>query len=145
MAESMSAATAPAAPPLDVPDGIDLDELSMLPPAAAPAGLSAAFLAAYLAVTFGLAILLYAAAVVRRLHDRGMSGAWALMPLPFILYQTIQVPRLFGSTAHGGQPETAMLLSLAFSHLFYWLALLALVVMLAGPSDSGPNRYDLEG
>lgn len=146
MAESRRAASAAAATgPLDVPDGIDLNEFSMPPPAAVPGSMpSAAFLAAFLGVTFGLAILLYAAAVVRRLHDRGKSGAWGLMPLPFILYQSIQVPRMFGSTAQGGQPETAMLLSLAFSNLFYWAALLALVVLLAGASDPGPNRYDVE-
>jgi len=144
MAESMRAAT--AVPPLEVPDGVGPNEFSMPPPAAVPGAVpSAAFLAAFLGVTFGLAILLYAAAVVRRLHDRGRSGAWGVMPLPFILYQTIEVPRLFGSTAQGGQPEPAMLLALAFSNLFYWTALLALVVLLAGGSDPGPNRYDVEG
>ena len=53
----------------------------------------------YLAVSFGLAILLYAAAVVRRLHDRGKSGAWGLMPLPFILYSSIMMPQMFGGLA----------------------------------------------
>jgi uncharacterized membrane protein YhaH (DUF805 family) len=146
MTESMRAATAGAAPqPFEVPDGIDLNEFSMSAPAAVGGAVpSAAFLAAYLGVTFGLAILLYAAAVVRRLHDRGKSGAWALMPLPFILHQSIQVPRMFGSTAQGGQPESGLLLSLALSNLFYLATLLTLVVLLAGASDAGPNRYDVE-
>ena len=52
-------------------------------------------LAWYLGVTFGLAIVLYAAAVARRLHDRGMSGKWGLMPLPFIIYSSVQMPRMF--------------------------------------------------
>ena len=59
-----------------------------------PEFMSGRSVALYLAVTFGLAILLYAAAVVRRLRDRGKSGFWGLMPLPFILYSSIQMPRL---------------------------------------------------
>lgn len=39
-----------------------------------PEFMPAGSIAAFLAVTFGVAILLYAAAVVRRLHDRGKSG-----------------------------------------------------------------------
>jgi hypothetical protein len=62
------------------------------------------------------------------------------MPLPFILYQTVQLPRLFGSTAQ----EPAMLVSLAFSNLLYWMALAALIVLLAGPGDPQPNSYTLE-
>jgi hypothetical protein len=48
----------------------------------------------------------------------------------------------WGSTGQGGQPETATFIS-AVSNLFYWLALLALVVLLAGAGDPEPNRYDL--
>ena len=105
---------------------------------------SSGFIWAYLAVTFGLAVVLYAAAVVRRLHDRGRSGAWALLPLPFVLYTSVQVPRMFGSIERGGQPDMVLFLSLFLSSILFWIALGALVVLLAGPGDPGPNRHDLE-
>jgi uncharacterized membrane protein YhaH (DUF805 family) len=121
----------------------DAGEFS-IPPLASPPDFmpSPGFLAAYLAVTFGLAVLLYAAAVVRRLHDRGNSGAWGLMPLPFLAYTIVQMVRLFGSMGRGQQPDMTLFLTAAVSSILYWAALLALIVLLAGASDPGPNRYD---
>lgn len=105
---------------------------------APPAG----FLAAYLAATFALAVLLYAASVVRRLHDRGKSGRWGLLPLPFYIYASVQSVRLIGSGARGEQPDPTLLLTAAAGNVVWWAALLALVVLLAGPSDPLHNRYD---
>lgn len=95
--------------------------------------------AIYFGVTFGISILLYAAAVVRRLHDRGMSGWWGSMPLPFILYSSIQMPRMLSSA--GGQPDMMLFYSIFFSNMLYIVALIALVVLLAGASKDGPNRF----
>ena len=89
----------------------------------------------FLAVSFGLAILLYAAAVVRRLHDRGKSGLWGLMPLPFIIYSSIQMPRMFGSVGTGAQPDMVLFFSIFFSNLLYIVTLIWLIVLLAGPSE----------
>ncbi len=97
-------------------------------------------MAGYLAVSFGLAILLYAAAVVRRLHDRGKSGAWGLMPLPFIIYSSIAMPRVFASA---GEPDMALFFSIFFSNMLYIMTLIWLIVLLAGAGDPAPNRYDL--
>ena len=102
------------------------------------------FLVAYLCATTGLTVVLYAAAVVRRLHDRGLSGLWGLMPLPFTFYLSIQVPRMFDSIARGGQPDPGAFVSVALVNLLYWIALGALVVLLAGAGDAGPNRYDAD-
>jgi uncharacterized membrane protein YhaH (DUF805 family) len=96
--------------------------------------------ALFLAVTFGLAILLYAAAVVRRLHDRGKSGFWGLMPLPFILYSSVQMPRMFASIGTGSQPDMTLFFSIFFSNLIYIVTLIWLIVLLAGPSEPVPNR-----
>lgn len=93
MARSMRAAQDfqhPDEPKVIVADNgysIDLNEFSN-PAATAVSGdmPSPSFIGTIVAVTIGLAILLYAAAVVRRLHDRGKSGAWGLLPLPFLLY-----------------------------------------------------------
>ncbi|MDH7971173.1 DUF805 domain-containing protein [Sphingomonas sp. AR_OL41] len=97
--------------------------------------------ALYLAVTFGLAILLYAAAVVRRLHDRGKSGFWGLMPLPFIIYSSVQMPRMFASFGTAGQPDMTVFFSIFLSNLLYIITLIWLIVLLAGASDPAPNRY----
>jgi uncharacterized membrane protein YhaH (DUF805 family) len=104
--------------------------------------LSRDFITISLVLTIGLAILLYAAAVVRRLHDCGKSGAWGLMPLPFLLYLAMQVPRMFGQRAPGEQPDTALVISLLIANLLYLVALAALVALLAGKGESGANRYD---
>jgi uncharacterized membrane protein YhaH (DUF805 family) len=97
-------------------------------------------MALYLGVSFGLAILLYAAAVVRRLHDRNKSGAWGLMPLPFIIYSSI----MFGSFGTGSQPDMSLFFSIFFSNMLYVITLIALIVLLAGASDPEPNKYDAE-
>ena len=96
-------------------------------------------MALYLGVTFGLAILLYAAAVTRRLRDRGKSGFWGLMPLPFILYSSIAMPMVF---AGAGEPNLTLFFSVFFSNMLYIVTLIWLIVWLAGPSEAPPNRYE---
>lgn len=104
-----------------------------------PEFMPAKSVALYLAVSFGLAILLYAAAVVRRLRDRGKSGFWGLMPLPFILYSSVQMPRMFASVGGGAQPDMALFFSIFLSNLLYIITLIWLIVLLAGPSEPGSN------
>ena len=104
---------------------------------------SAGSIAAYLAATLGMAVLLYAAAVVRRLHNRGKSGWWGALPLPFICYSSVQIPRMFGSLVQGGEPDTGLFFSIVVSNLLYLLALGTLIVLLVGASDPEPNGYDL--
>jgi uncharacterized membrane protein YhaH (DUF805 family) len=99
-------------------------------------------IATYLGVTFGLAILLYAAAVTRRLHDRGKSGAWGLMPLPFILYSSVMMPIMFGSFGTGTEPDMTVFFSIFFSNMLYIITLIALIVLLAGAGEPQPNRDD---
>src|SRR4051794_22734658 len=98
-------------------------------------------MATYLGVSFGLAILLYAAAVTRRLHDRGKSGAWGLMPLPFIIYSSIMMPMMFGSFGNGTQPDMALFFSIFLSNMLYIITLIVLIVLLAAAGEPQPNRY----
>lgn len=105
-----------------------------------PEFMPAESLSLFLAVSFGLAILLYAAAVVRRLRDRGKSGFWGLMPLPFIIYSSVQMPRVFASVGPGTQPDMTLFFSIFFSNLLYMVTLIWLIVLLAGPSEPAPNR-----
>lgn len=104
-----------------------------------PEFFEAGSMAAYLVVSFGLAILLYAGAVVRRLHDRGKSGFWGLIPLPFIIYSSIMMPRVFASAR---APDMALFFSIFFSNMLYIVTLIVLIVLLAGAGDPQPNRYD---
>jgi uncharacterized membrane protein YhaH (DUF805 family) len=99
----------------------------------------ASSMAAFLGVTFGLAITLYAAAATRRLHDTGKSGFWALMPLPFIIYSSIMMPRVFASR---GEPDMSLFFSIFFSNMLYIITLIVLIALLAGSSQLGRNRYD---
>ena len=101
-----------------------------------PEFMPAESMALFLGVTFGLAILLYAAAVVRRLHDRGKSGWWGLMPLPFVIYSSVQMPRAFG--AAGDLPGMTLFFSIFLSNLVYIVTLIWLIVLLAGPSEPAP-------
>lgn len=94
----------------------------------------------FLAATFGVAILLYAAAVVRRLRDRGKSVLLGLMPLPFIIYSAVQVPKMFALVGSGGQPDMTTFASIFLSNLLYMITLIWLVVLLAGPSAPASNR-----
>lgn len=100
-----------------------------------PEFMPAGTIAIFLAVSFGLAILLYAAAVVRRLHDRGKSGFWGLMPLPFIFYSSVIMPRMFASVGTETQPDMTLFFSIFFSNFFYIATLIWLIVLLAGPSQ----------
>lgn len=93
----------------------------------------------FVTVTFGLAILLYAAAVVRRLHDCGRPGVWGLMPLPFIIYSSAQILRMFAAPT---EPDMILFWSVGVSHLLYLATLIWLIVLLAAPSEPAPNRYD---
>jgi uncharacterized membrane protein YhaH (DUF805 family) len=97
-------------------------------------------IALFLGVTFGLALLLFAAAVVRRLRDTGKSGAWGLMPLPFILYSSILMPGMFTSVGTGAQPDMTLFFSIFFSNLLYMVTLVWLIVLLAQRSEPGPAR-----
>jgi uncharacterized membrane protein YhaH (DUF805 family) len=87
-------------------------------------------------VTF---VLLFAA-VVRRLHDRGRSGWWVALPLPFELIALASAPytlRHLGDFA--ANPRFTPLLAL--NGLASWVAFIVLVVMLVGESERGPNRF----
>lgn len=96
-----------------------------------PRFISAGAMGLYLGVTFGSAILLYAAAVVRRLRDAGLSGLWGLLPLPFIAYSSVQMPRLFGSVGRAEGPDMALFFSVFISNFLYIGSLIVLIILLA--------------
>jgi uncharacterized membrane protein YhaH (DUF805 family) len=88
-------------------------------------------------IVIAFAVILLSAAVARRLHDRGRTGLWGLMPLPFLAFASIMMPRVMRSDS----PDLGIFFAIFFNNMIYIAALVALVIMLAGASESGPNRY----
>ena len=89
-------------------------------------------------------VLLVGAAVVRRLHDRDMSGLWALLPLPFMILGQILAPKIFAAFTAPGPPDSQTFLLIQLNALLFWAALIILIVLLAQPGTEGPNRYGPE-
>ena len=92
--------------------------------------------------------LLIAAAVARRLHDRGKSGYWGVAPLPFAAFSVVATPISFsrnlarafdGSDLLGGWD--ALRIATSLNGLVYWAALILLIVLLAQRGPPGPNGY----
>jgi uncharacterized membrane protein YhaH (DUF805 family) len=90
-----------------------------------------------------LAVLLLAAAVTRRLHDRGRRGWWGLPPVIFLVGGLTLFPRLFRSVLQGDTtPGATKLFGLLFANnLLYMASLVLLVVLLAGASQPNANRF----
>ena len=86
--------------------------------------------------------LLLAAAVARRLHDTGRSGALGLLPLPFLGVGLIGVATLFDD--FGGEPEAGdldLFMLMFVNNAVYMLALALLVWRLVSAGTDGPNHY----
>lgn len=88
-------------------------------------------------ILFAGCIALLAAAVARRLHDTGKSGAWGLLPIPFIMFSCIMMARLFGQ----GDFAFGLFFAVFISNLFYLVSLAYLIVLLARRSDAAGNEY----
>ncbi len=91
-------------------------------------------MAVFLFVNFALTILLYAAAMIRRLRDSGKSGLWGLMPLPLTAYSSVMMLQMFASFGTESEPNMMLFFSIFFSNILYMVALIWLIVLLAGPS-----------
>ena len=91
-------------------------------------------------ITTLAAVLLFAAAVVRRLHDGGLSGFWGLMPVPFLLFSMVKMWSFFNS--FGSQHfKMDSFFQIFISNLIYILSVIALMVLLSRRSDPRSNRY----
>lgn len=87
-----------------------------------------------------LFVILLAAAVARRLHDRGMSGYWGLMPLPFTAFSILTMPTLFAAFATH-TVSSGWFAGLFINNVLYFAALILLVVLLARQGVAGANRF----
>lgn len=128
--------------------------------AAADAAAQAAIvqsIAGYMPLMTGITIatgLIYlfglAAAFVRRLHDSGLPGWWAILPGGLQAANIALVPAQMGrmqetlTAAMSGNPFAginAMAGSFGISALCAWGAIIALIVLGVRKSTPGPNRY----
>lgn len=95
----------------------------------------------WMGVMVAAAVALLAAAVTRRLHDRGRSGLWGLMPLPFLIYSLTMMAKVFSSFDNPNGPNLGLFFSVFFSNLLYMAGLVTLIVLLAGDSAKDENRF----
>ena len=85
-------------------------------------------------------VTLLAAAVVRRLHDRGLRGAWGLMPLPLLGFGLYGFNRAMAGMAATGLPDRWFIL-LFLNNLIYLALVATLIVLLVHDGDPGANRF----
>jgi uncharacterized membrane protein YhaH (DUF805 family) len=94
-----------------------------------------------------LAVL--AAAFVRRLHDSGLSGLWALIPGAIQLANLVFAPRLMRGMIENmgrmmpGDPAAGMgaIQSSFGTALLGWAAIILVIVLGVRKSTPGPNRF----
>jgi uncharacterized membrane protein YhaH (DUF805 family) len=88
-----------------------------------------------------LTLLLLAAAIVRRLHDRDRTGWWAMLPVPFQLAAFVTGPATYRAAIQGPAAPSGLALVGQLNTLAYWAAFITLLVMLVGESKRGANRF----
>jgi uncharacterized membrane protein YhaH (DUF805 family) len=89
-----------------------------------------------------ISLLLLAAAVVRRLHDRDRTGWWAVLPLPFQAIGLALAPAAMKAVTAFPSKPLPFTLWTSLNSLFFWCAFILLIVMLVGDSTKGPNRFE---
>jgi uncharacterized membrane protein YhaH (DUF805 family) len=94
-----------------------------------------------LAIVNLVSLLFYAAATVRRLHDRDRTGWWAALPLPFQLLGVLIGPRAMEAMLHPGAAPSPLATLSSLNSLLYWAAFIYLIVLLAGEATKGPTRF----
>lgn len=96
-------------------------------------------------------VLLVLAATVRRLHDRGWTGWWALLPLPFqafgaamapLLLEDMRLPKMSANGPFVPPPIHPQLMGLnMLNSLAYYGAVGFLLFLLVTEGTRGPNRF----
>ncbi|NEX94386.1 DUF805 domain-containing protein [Caulobacter sp. 17J65-9] len=88
-----------------------------------------------------MVVALLAAAVARCLHDSGLPGWLGLLPLPFLGFGLVAMPRVFAEVASAQEPDLTPVLLLFLNNMIYIAALGTLVLLLCRRSTPGPNRF----
>jgi uncharacterized membrane protein YhaH (DUF805 family) len=97
---------------------------------------------AAMSVVIAVTVALLAAAVTRRLHDRGMSGLWGMAPAILLFSGLAIFATLFGQMmSDDGFTNPALFLLGFANNLLYLASLIFLLVQLAGSSTTRPTRF----
>lgn len=95
-----------------------------------------------ISVISGIALLLVASAVTRRLHDRGRAGYGGLPAAIFLIVGLVMMPGLFANFAAGpGEPDMGLFALIFVNNILYLGSLAALLFQLVQSGTKGPNRY----
>jgi uncharacterized membrane protein YhaH (DUF805 family) len=95
-------------------------------------------------------LLLVLAATFRRLHDRGWSGWWALLPVPFQVINTAMAPYMMqrmlagplpSAKDAGVPPDIGPFALLMLNSLAFYAAAGFLLFLLVTEGPRGPNRF----
>lgn len=98
-------------------------------------------LMAVLSVIVAVSVILLASAVVRRLHDRGKSGFWALPTLILLATSMILAPRLFSEFGKGGEPDMTLFGVMILNNFVYLASGAIVLVQLVQRGSADANRF----
>jgi uncharacterized membrane protein YhaH (DUF805 family) len=93
------------------------------------------------AAVSAVTVLLLAAAVTRRLHDRGRTGAWGLVPVVLLATGFYGMSEMFAGFGTGTPPDPRLFFAMFVNNMAYLASLIFLVVQLASAGGEGPNRF----
>ena len=88
-------------------------------------------------------VLLLAAAVARRLHDRNCTALWGLLPLPPMILGLVLMPAKMPIFTAQAAPDPLIQLVMLNNVVSYAL-LITLIVLTIGVGTSGTNRFGPE-
>lgn len=91
-----------------------------------------------------LAMMLLAAAVVRRLHDCDRRGFWGLVPLPSFALGLALAPMALEVVRHPVKPDMNMMIWPVLNSVLTWGLVIFLIVLLAREGTKGANRFGPE-
>lgn len=82
-------------------------------------------------------VISMAAAITRRLHDIGKSGAWGLLPVPFLVFGFAMMPQIFQQSA----PDMTWFTAILISNMLYIAKIIYLIILLARAGCLDDNRF----
>ena len=85
--------------------------------------------------------LLLAAAVTRRLHDRGLSGWIGAIPAVLFMVAGYVMAQSFGQLGADGAPDVGAFFTVFFLNLAYNASLVILIIFLCLPTKPEANRF----
>lgn len=93
-----------------------------------------------LGVAMGVTVILLAAAVTRRLHDRGLPGFIGLVPVTLLATGLFGMSRLM-ATMDQTEPDLSLFGLMMLNNMLYIASLGGLVILLSLRGKPQPNRY----